>query len=455
MGGDHCGQHRPRVLEVPVTVRDGNWNAVRSWLSTVEGPVSLTWAELDDLVGGLPPSAHKYSVFWSGDRPQWHGFRTTDVRLGERVTFVRHTEGAKARTPMTIAPQDRGEVATDLVLIGCVKSKGEHPTQAKNLYTSALFRKGRSYAEASGKPWFILSAKHGLVSPDEVIEPYDVYLKGMPAAYRERWGATVVEQLTDGFGPVQGVTIEIHASATYVDQIRPKLEAGGARVSVPLHGLTMGQRLAWYGGGSAAASDRDRDAIAPPDRVPSSSSDLELVGQLRRLEAALSPQEFIATGGIGLRYPGLYSWWVDPVGAATLTAGLGHLIKPGLIYAGLAGATHTRSGKASANTLWGRIRSMHLGGRHEFSTFRRSLGSILASALRAPGIDEAALTGWMFEHLRVVAVPVSDPGTLDALETTILTEIDPPLNLMKMPKSALRMRLSELRRQYSRTAPAQ
>ena len=91
---------------------------------------------------------------------------------------------------------------------------------------------------------------------------------------------------------------------------------------------------------------------------------------------------------------------------------------------------------------------MHLGGRHEFSTFRRSLGSILASALLAPGIDEAALTAWMYEHLRVVAVPVADADTLDELETTVLAELDPPLNLMKVPKTPVRRRLSELRRQY-------
>jgi hypothetical protein len=426
-----------------------NWETLRARLASVEDQLSLPWAELDDVVGGLPPSARKFPTFWGGSRPQWRGFRTTDVRLGERVTFVRRTEGAQAPAPAPAAARDREVGQAGLVLIGCVKSKWHHATQAKDLYTSALFRKERDYAESSGKPWFILSAKHGLVSPDEVIEPYDVYLKKMPAAYRAWWGATVVEQLTEKFGPVQGVTIEIHASAAYVDQIRSKLEADGARVIVPLDGLTMGQRLAWYGGPDTAESDGDGDAIALSGGIPSSPSDLDVVGQLRRREAALSPQEFIATGGMGLRHPGLYSWWVDPVGAATLTAGLGHRIEPGLIYAGLAGATHTRSGKESGNTLWGRIRSMHLGGRHEFSTFRRSLGSILASALLAPGIDEAALTAWMFEHLRVVAVPVADADTLDALETTVLTELDPPLNLMKMPKTPVRMRLSELRHQYA------
>ena len=35
---------------------------------------------------------------------------------------------------------------------------------------------------------------------------------------------------------------------------------------------------------------------------------------------------------------------------------------------------------------------MHLGGRHEFSTFRLSLGSVLAEALGEDEINEEALT---------------------------------------------------------------
>jgi hypothetical protein len=70
--------------------------------------------------------------------------------------------------------------------------------------------------------------------------------------------------------------------------------------------------------------------------------------------------------------------------AAEGESGLGRAIAPGLIYAGLAGATRSRSGRKSTNTLWDRIRGMHLGGRHEFSTFRLGLGAILANARNEP-----------------------------------------------------------------------
>jgi hypothetical protein len=52
-----------------------------------------------------------------------------------------------------------------------------------------------------------------------------------------------------------------------------------------------------------------------------------------------------------LAKPGLYSWWIDDAGAADLSRGLGHLVAPGLIYAGQAGATKEPSGKTSGATL--------------------------------------------------------------------------------------------------------
>jgi hypothetical protein len=62
----------------------------------VEEPVSITFDELDKLVGGLPPSAREHRPWWGNsitqNRPQpraWFGAgrRVTEVRLGEAVVF--------------------------------------------------------------------------------------------------------------------------------------------------------------------------------------------------------------------------------------------------------------------------------------------------------------------------------------------------------------------------------
>jgi hypothetical protein len=422
-----------------------NWSSLRAALAAVDERVTFAWPDLNELVGGLPASAYKYAAFWKGDRSGWPGFTTADVRVGQSITFVRRHEN---RSPTQAGPlesalerQSAVGSAVDLVLVGCVKSKLNHAAPAQDLYTSPLFRKERTYAAATGAPWFVLSAKHGVVAPTTVLQPYDLRLSNTPQEYRSTWGIRVVKQLKEAVGPLAGILIEVHAGSAYTDAIRDLLLTDGAVVKEPLRGLTMGERLAWYDrdGNSAASAVSTKSAIVDPSF---------LIEELGTNAKAIAPADFIATNGAGLRTPGLYSWWCDQEGAATLSAGLGHTVQPGLLYAGLAGATRARSGRESTNTLWGRIRGMHLGGRHGLSTFRLSLGSILANARNEVAIDEDRLTIWMHAHLRLVAVPVADADELNGLETVLLVALNPPLNLDKMPRSPLRERLTELRRIY-------
>ena len=54
----------------------------------------------------------------------------------------------------------------------------------------------------------------------------------------------------------------------------------------------------------------------------------------------------------------------------------------------------------------------------------------------------------MHEHLRLIAVPVADADTLGDVETEVLAELDPPLNLDKVERDPLRAQLSALRKKY-------
>lgn len=324
----------------------------------------------------------------------------------------------------------RTHFAVDVVLVGCVKTKLSGGASAKDLYTSDYFAKMRAYAEGSGYPWFILSAEHGLVSPDDWLEPYDCYLPDTSREYRRAWGQKVASQLEAALGPLAGVALDVHAGSAYVQSVRLAVEPLGAVVVDQLEGLSFGRRLSWY--------------LQPGAQRPGIH---DVVSQLRDPSGLMSLGDFLATRGEHLRSPGMYSWWVDEAGAQDLSRGLGHTVGAGLVYAGLAGATR-KGGSTSSSTLWERIATMHLSRRHGFSTLRWSLGSILANAHGLPAIDEVGLTQWMHAHMRVVAIPVDDPDILDDLETEILTELDPPLNLAKVSKTPLRTRLSALRKQY-------
>jgi hypothetical protein len=338
----------------------------------------------------------------------------------------------------------------DLIVIGCVQTKRAVASPAAELFDSPLFAGRRRYALKAGRPWYILSAKYGLLAPDDVIGPYDVYLADQSAGYRRAWGEFVAAQLDRLEASLRGRTIEIHAGAAYVDPLRRPLAALGAATTTPLAHLGLGEQLAWYGRGGTPLPYPG----TPPDSrlsPPAADAD-ELVRALTDRGHALSPAALISRGSGTFLTPGLYSWWVDGEGSADLSAGLNAAVPEGLIYAGQAGATRWPSGKRSGNTLWSRIVGMHLGGSAEFSTFRRSLAAVLGPVLGLRSEDDPGLSAWIDAHLRVIAVPVLDADQLGEIESGVLDALDPPLNLLGRQTTAVRQRLSELRRKRDTTS---
>ena len=80
-------------------------------------------------------------------------------------------------------------------LVACASKKRAQPAPAQRLYDSSLFNKSVQLARLRGDCWYILSAKHGLLSPSEVVEPYDETLKRMSNAKKLAWAERVFQQL--------------------------------------------------------------------------------------------------------------------------------------------------------------------------------------------------------------------------------------------------------------------
>ena len=128
-----------------------------------------------------------------------------------------------------------------IVLLSCVKSKRSHRCRAGDMYISPLFQKMMAYAERlNPKCIFILSAKYGLLNPNDIIEPYEQTLKAMKAGKRRAWAKSVIEELrkhsdlyTDHFVFLAGTA--------YRQDLIPYLK----RCSVPMEGLGFGKQLQW------------------------------------------------------------------------------------------------------------------------------------------------------------------------------------------------------------------
>jgi cytoplasmic iron level regulating protein YaaA (DUF328/UPF0246 family) len=130
-----------------------------------------------------------------------------------------------------------------VALVSCVKSKRNSETPARDMYTSSLFTKMRRYAEQHAEAWFILSAEHGVLAPDELVAPYEKTLNKMIKAERLVWAERVQQQIIQVLLP--GTKVIFLAGKRYREDIVPFLTSKGFSVEVPMQGLAIGSQLSW------------------------------------------------------------------------------------------------------------------------------------------------------------------------------------------------------------------
>ncbi len=145
-----------------------------------------------------------------------------------------------------------------MIIVGCGKAKCREARPARDLYIGTLFRASRCYAELTGERWLILSAAHGVVSPETVLGPYDQRMcLGASAAMRwARLAADAIESRLEE----RRERVEILAGKDYAGPLAKELRERGARVELPLDRLSLGYRLRRLGEMADEALERKRVA---------------------------------------------------------------------------------------------------------------------------------------------------------------------------------------------------
>ena len=130
-----------------------------------------------------------------------------------------------------------------IALISCGKQKLAGTHRAKDLYISPLFRFAYAHAVRHFDKVFILSAKYGLLSPDEQIASYDITLTSMKSDERQRWAESVLLQMKEKIGTHD----ELHffCGSKYRRHLVETLKATHECV-VPFRGFGIGLQLQWY-----------------------------------------------------------------------------------------------------------------------------------------------------------------------------------------------------------------
>lgn len=134
-------------------------------------------------------------------------------------------------------------MAVRVVLVSCVKGKQSAASAAQDLYTSNLFTSMRNYAQINSDKWFILSAEHGVLKPDEFVHPYERTLNRLPKRERLEWAENVQRRLLELLPT--GALITILAGERYRENLVPFLQQHGFSVSIPMAGLKLGFQLRW------------------------------------------------------------------------------------------------------------------------------------------------------------------------------------------------------------------
>lgn len=252
-----------------------------------------------------------------------------------------------------------------IFLISCASHKRDERSPAKDLYISPLFVKSKTLATFEADNWYILSAKHGLLDPDQNIDPYDQTLKRMPSLERHQWAQRVVNKLTSVSVPSDQITIL--AGTSYRETLVSELKGRGYSVDVPMLGLSIGKQLQWL--------------TQRVERYWLRGELDQFYGLLELLEKGLGGKRTLGLCQGKMKWPtsGVYLFF-EPDEFRKGTGGVPRVVRVG---------THAVSA-GSTSSLWGRLRT-HRGapngsGNHRGSIFRLHVGAALLRRRGGPEI---------------------------------------------------------------------
>lgn len=300
-------------------------------------------------------------------------------------------------------------------LISCSKSKGGHRDLARDMYVSPLYRKSVLVAEGWSLSFSILSAKYGLLDPNETIEPYDLTLKGASRQFKSEWADKVDQQIRNSIDPRKHLIVMAGD-----DYYTPLTDAGiknPLKFSVPMRGLSLGKRLVFLN--QSIRISKRRVAVVRSYEI---FAQLAAHMGLRRLREILAEK---------LPKQGVYFFFDDDERTKFSS------VIPRLVRVGTHGVS-----SGSVATLRNRLRT-HLGtragaGNHRASVFRLHVGRAIIerdgllerypnwgrgqSAPKDTTKPEAPLESKVSEYignLRVLVIPVSDTAGTGSMRATI------------------------------------
>jgi hypothetical protein len=132
-----------------------------------------------------------------------------------------------------------------VAIITCGSDKQYKKCPAKEMYIGSLFVASRKYVESVyGNNYCILSAKYHLLHPDDIIEPYDMFLGKFKKEEKQEWWRITSNMLLEEFS--ENTEYEFYAGKDYIEGILPVLDKAGRKYNCYLNDLGMGYKIQWF-----------------------------------------------------------------------------------------------------------------------------------------------------------------------------------------------------------------
>lgn len=123
-----------------------------------------------------------------------------------------------------------------IALISCTSSKMDYSCWSAEMYSaSPRFSLAYKYAKQVADVVYIISAKHGLLAEDDVIEPYNESLIHKSRDERKQWSIKVLDALSEKHSLESDVFVVL-AGCVYNEYLIPEFK----HYELPLEGLSMG-----------------------------------------------------------------------------------------------------------------------------------------------------------------------------------------------------------------------
>jgi hypothetical protein len=246
-----------------------------------------------------------------------------------------------------------------VALISCTKTKASEARPAGLLYQSALFKKSLLYALSVADRVYILSAKHGVLGIQDVVEPYELSIKQLSAEEKQIWSLRVSARLEEILSPNDKV--HLLAGADYMRPLLPTFHKIGCQLVTPLSGQSLGKRISWLG-----QSNREQDL---------NGQFIEFYTLMRQLYVGQSAGRLVGESTGKLDWPKRGVYFLLEPGERLMTKRFRPL-GDRIVRVGTHGVS-----VGSKATLWNRL-STHRGatagsGNHRSSIFRLHIGAAL------------------------------------------------------------------------------